>query len=205
MVLALQYALQSMLGWGFEVCQMEQIWHHIFYNELRVVPEEHPVLLLEAPLTPQDDRERMVQMMFETFGVPWCCHVYIFAGFMWYIQTAKIMWSSNYYQLFEVYPSSWSFNDEKIRKPMVKMGIPIFEKHLCHASPHVHTGWCPSEWFKKCIELKGMGGKQENQQPGSIFALGHACSFIPLCIWPEDWNCLGLWFEPDACSACLWN
>jgi hypothetical protein len=91
MVLALQYALICLLGWGFEVCQMEQIWHHIFYNELRVVPEEHPVLLLEAPLTPQDDRERMVQMMFETFGVPWCCHVYIFAGFMWYIQTAKIM------------------------------------------------------------------------------------------------------------------
>eukprot|EP00435_Cladocopium_sp_Y103_P031470 s845_g8.t1 len=50
--------------------EVEQIWHYMFYNELRVAPEEHPVLLLEAPLTPQDDRERMVQMMFETFGVP---------------------------------------------------------------------------------------------------------------------------------------
>lgn len=35
---------------------MEKLWHHIFYNDLRVAPEEHPILMSEPPFSPKRPR-----------------------------------------------------------------------------------------------------------------------------------------------------
>lgn len=66
-VLNLAYPIESGIVTNWD--DMEKVWEYCFSNELRVDPSEHKVLLTEAPKNPKANREKMTQLMFETFQI----------------------------------------------------------------------------------------------------------------------------------------
>merc|ERR1719446_1687400 len=67
-VLSITYPIEH--GVVKDWSDMEKVWHHTFFDALRVNPEDHAVVVSEAPMNPKKNRERMVEMLFEKFSVP---------------------------------------------------------------------------------------------------------------------------------------
>ncbi len=49
---------------------MEKLWHQMFYHEIRVCPEETPLLIIDSPFTTKEERAKVAEVMFDTFAVP---------------------------------------------------------------------------------------------------------------------------------------
>ncbi|XP_069796455.1 actin-3, muscle-specific-like isoform X2 [Narcine bancroftii] len=49
---------------------LESLWHHVFYEELKVNTKEHAVLLSDTPLSPVVNREKLAELLFERFCTP---------------------------------------------------------------------------------------------------------------------------------------
>ena len=67
-LLNLRYPIQRRVITNWE--DMEKNWYHTFYNELNVAPKEYSVLLTESALNANENREKMAEIMFETFETP---------------------------------------------------------------------------------------------------------------------------------------
>ena len=67
-ILTLNYPIEhgDVTNWD----DMVHIWHYIFYNVLQVALELHPVLLTEAPLNPQANREKLTEVREIVFSSP---------------------------------------------------------------------------------------------------------------------------------------
>ena len=73
-ILDISYPIQggTIVNWD----EMERIWANTFYGELKISTEEHNLLLSESPFITRKDREKMLEMMFETFN---CASTYLVA------------------------------------------------------------------------------------------------------------------------------
>ncbi|XP_008852873.1 actin-like protein 7B [Nannospalax galili] len=49
---------------------VQNIWEYIFHTAMKILPEEHAVLVSDPPLSPISNREKYAELLFETFCIP---------------------------------------------------------------------------------------------------------------------------------------
>ncbi|KAJ1678475.1 Arp2/3 complex subunit, actin nucleation center, partial [Spiromyces aspiralis] len=65
-VLQMSYPIENGVIKDWE--DMCYLWDYTFYEKLKINPSECKILLTEAPLNPLSNREKMAEVMFETYG-----------------------------------------------------------------------------------------------------------------------------------------
>ena len=67
-ILDINYPIQEgkIINWD----EMTKIWFHTFFSELQIAPEEYNIFLTESPFNSREDREKITEIMFETFNCP---------------------------------------------------------------------------------------------------------------------------------------
>lgn len=66
MMLQITYPLDNGIVRNWD--DMEHVWNYTFNEKLKVNPNECKIMLTEAPMNPQMNRKKMIQVMFEKYG-----------------------------------------------------------------------------------------------------------------------------------------
>ncbi|KAG2388214.1 hypothetical protein C9374_001064 [Naegleria lovaniensis] len=67
-ILQLSYTMEHGLIENYDA--WESVISHTYYSELKLAPEEQPLLMTDAPLTPKTQREKMTEILMEKLEVP---------------------------------------------------------------------------------------------------------------------------------------
>ncbi|KAJ5080504.1 actin [Anaeramoeba ignava] len=67
-ILNLNYPIQRGIVEDWD--NMEKMWDNIFANQIKINPNQHPILMINPPFNPKSHREKTIQIMFETFDIP---------------------------------------------------------------------------------------------------------------------------------------
>jgi len=46
---------------------MKHVWDYTFFEKLKIAPQESKIMLTEAPMNPQENRKKMIEVMFEKY------------------------------------------------------------------------------------------------------------------------------------------
>ena len=65
-MLEVKYPMENGVIQNWE--EMIHLWNYTFYDRLKIDPKECRILLTEAPMNPKKNREKMLEVMFETYG-----------------------------------------------------------------------------------------------------------------------------------------
>ena len=155
--------------------ELERIWKHTFFNELRVDPKDHPVLLTEPPLNPKANRERMARILLETLGVP-----AIYVG------------TTNLLALFASGRTTGCVVDSGYSATHI---VPIYEGHvLAHAMVSMNLGGRHlTDWFQMLISMR------ERVPPTSLLSKKHEREV--LCDMKENLCFVSMHFEQDVTTS----
>merc|ERR1712097_164300 len=140
-ILLLKYPLDHGIVNNWD--DMEKVWRHTFDNELRIVlgaddeAEEDVagVLLTEAPMNPKENREKMTQIMFETFTAR-----------RFYVAIQAVL---------SLYASGRTTGVVVDCGDGVSHTVPIYEGY---SMPHAQQIRCPELMFKPALDGREMPG-----------------------------------------------